>query len=59
MVMKTLLPLGQNTLKFLIKSCRQAFLYPARVKSQLTEHIALLDLLQGPINIPGESARTL
>lgn len=59
MVMKTLLPLGQNTLKFLIKSRRQAFLYPACVKSQLTGHIALLDLLKDPINIPSESVRTL
>lgn len=59
MVMETFLPFSQNTLKFLIKSRRRAFLYPARVKSQFTEHIILLDLLQGSVNIPGERTHTL
>lgn len=33
MVMETLLPFSQNALEFLIKSRRQAFLYPACAKS--------------------------
>lgn len=57
MVMETFLPFGQTTLKFLTKSRRQAFLYPARVKSQLTEHIILLDLLQVSVNMTAESTR--
>lgn len=38
MVMETFLPFSQNTLKFLIKSRRRAFLYPARVKSVHRAH---------------------
>lgn len=59
MVMETFLPFSQNTLKFLIKSRRRAFQYPARVRSQLTEHIILLDLQQGSVNIPGERTHDL